>query len=222
MQQVRLTKLDHMAVLAEREGERGSREVPSKLLRRPHHHGSPGAHHHNVSRGSSFHATSLSMKEREDDYHRARERIIGGEPPGSSSAGSDGFASMATNSHGQQQAGRGFGGYAGGSAPGMTGAYAGARDGGGAGGRGRGRKAVFRDKDREMMDPDYVRRDGSAGPVYGYPQGVEVSISCIKSLSILIICKSYMLLPPILRVIKTTTGDSMLFGSLHLAVRWVE
>ncbi len=127
--------------------------MPSKILRRPHQgHHDPGRASPNVQAGQS----AQSMKEREEDYHRARERIIGpaagepaadGIPPGT--AGPNGMLGGGGGGGGpSRSSGRGGGGA--GQAP-----YPG-RDGGA--GRGRGRKAVFRDKDREMQDPDYARR----------------------------------------------------------------
>ena len=173
--QVKLINLDTAALMAERgEVERQSGgPAPSRLLRRPHGH----QEHQGRPAGHDARTASQSIKEREEDYHRARERIIGGAEQGSggvvpaevvqsSSPAGSGSGSGANHGHsggpGGYMAGRGGG-----------------RDGGG-GGRGRGRKAVFRDKDREMQDPDYTRRDGgSSYGIDGMGYGMEVRGMCL-------------------------------------------
>ncbi len=74
-----------------------------------------------------------SMKERHEDYMKAREQLGLGSGPGQDGMGM----------------GRGRGGPGGRYGPGALGG--GRMDGG------RGRKAVFRDKDKELNDPDYRR-----------------------------------------------------------------
>lgn len=99
--------------------------------------------------------TQPSIKEREEDYHRARERIIGG----AETVGGGGPLELQSASSVGSGSGVGMIPYASGGYM----ARGGGRDGSGfGGGRGRGRKAVFRDKDREMQDPDYTRRDGTS------------------------------------------------------------
>eukprot|EP00955_Chlamydomonas_euryale_P043619 352648-Chlamydomonas_euryale.AAC.9 len=100
-------------------------------------------------------SSAQSMKAREEDYRAAREKILGSvkEPPASAPAGaSKGGAGASAKGGGGSGSSRGGG---------ETGR--GGRGGGGRGG-GRGRKAVLRDRDRELQDPDYVRGCSSDGP----------------------------------------------------------
>lgn len=156
--------LDVSALMAERDGDRQGGPVPSKILRRPSgpdHHGRPA---------QDKVGNAQSMKERDEDYHRTRELIMGGAEPAAPSphgdSGAAGGGAVAARGGGGGSASRGGGGGGSGSSQGGS-------------GRGRGRRAVFRDKDREMQDPDYVRRDGP--PMYdpnymgGGGYGMEVS-----------------------------------------------
>lgn len=92
--------------------------------------------------------SAQSMKEREDDYRQARERILGVAEPQPQSGGVPGPGGSTA---GVNPSGAGRGGY-------------GRSGGGGGGGReqgrmggGRGRKAVFKDRASDLQDPDYVR-----------------------------------------------------------------
>ena len=170
--QVRLLDLDVSALMAERDGERQGGPVPSKILRRPQghdHHGRPNA--------QDKVGNAQSMKERDEDYHRARELIMGGGEPAAPSPHGDPCAAGAGGTvlsrvGSGSSAGRGGGGGGGG----------GGSQGGS--GRGRGRRAVFRDKDREMQDPDYARRDGPPmyDPNYMGGGGYGMEVSCLLAL----------------------------------------
>ena len=157
------------------EVDRQSGPAPSRLLRRPHGH----QEHQGRPAGHDTRTASQSIKEREEDYHRARERIIGA---AAEQGGGGGVPAEVVQSSSPAGSGSGSAlgvqrGHSGGGGPGgyMAG-RGGGRDGGGGGGRGRGRKAVFRDKDREMQDPDYTRRDGgpSSYGTDGMGYGMEV------------------------------------------------
>ncbi|GAX78683.1 hypothetical protein CEUSTIGMA_g6121.t1 [Chlamydomonas eustigma] len=178
LRKVKLSKLDANAAMAERVADRSGNggPAPSKILRRPQ-----GPEHGGLSPSSQPGSSAPSIKEREEDYHRARERIIGpagiAEPPmmadltGMNQAGTSGNLPSSPFS---TIGGNRMGGY-GGRGAGISGPPYSGRE---SGGRGRGRKAVLRDKDRELQDPDYMRRDGHGG-VYdprffgGYPEGYQ-------------------------------------------------
>lgn len=162
LRKVKLIKMDLSSPeFQQRETVGGDRSgAPKILFRRPGgpDHGRPQSGNDVLKPSNS----SQSMKEREEDYNRARERLgIGG----------SGGGEMPHVAHGlrlvnpPQPFPGSRGGYSGGRGPVMLG-----RDSGG----GRGRKAVFRDRDRELQDPDYVRgfnRDGQSAP---YDQAYEL------------------------------------------------
>lgn len=134
---MRLTKIDLSAPEYQVREPQGSAGAPKVLFRRP---GGPGDHGRGPPSGDyKANFSAQSMKEREEDYNRARERLGIAEPP-----------PPAYGVRPQMYppgAGRGF--------PGGRGPMVQGR--GDPAGRGRGRKAVFRDRDRELQDPDYVR-----------------------------------------------------------------
>ena len=175
--------LDYAALLAERgDVERQGGAAPSRILRRPSgyqdHHGRPSGHDVKAPQ---------TMKEREEDYNRARERIIGGAETtsGDASVPLHTASSVGSGSAGGSVGGTPYsqGGRGGGGGGGYASRGNGSRDGSGSGGRGRGRKAVFRDKDREMQDPDYARRDGPNMYMDPSGYGMEVRQSLLDHVS---------------------------------------
>ena len=106
----------------------------TKLLRRPDE----------SSRSSALSTDNLqntrTVKEREEDYNRARERILGSGGLDASSAAAQGGRGNGSGTSGRGASGRGAAGAGRESA-----------------GRGNGRRAVMRDRDREQQDPDYAR-----------------------------------------------------------------
>jgi len=156
MKEVKLADLDVSpgGALARAAAERTLNSVSGgagapKLLRRPNPHDHSRASGHNHDAMKANHART--MKEREEEYMRARERIIGATPEQGLQGGAG--------------AGRGFAGRGqmGGSIPGRDGS-----------GRGRGRKAVLRDRDRELQDPDYVRGVNRYGPTGGFDPSAQL------------------------------------------------
>lgn len=169
------SSVDHPSVSS----SSGNVTAPRLLLR-------PNASDPNQSSGSKKDVAgeskgSLTLAEREEEYNRARERIIGtlelpqespsGEPtPESSSSPAPQPSSTIPVGPSSREESSVQGAAGGGGGRGERGRGRGGRfdDGGGRGGGGRGRRAVFRDRDRDMEDPDYTRRDGYSNPQMGY------------------------------------------------------
>lgn len=128
--------------------------LPAKILKRPvlddGGRAQPGG-----SDTSSAQSPARTAKEREEDYNQARERIIGKPIPAEAADRSNRSGRGPTPVRGGDT---GSGAGAGGSGAGGSGAGAIV---GGANGSGRVRKAVFRDRDRELQDPDYRRGVGN-------------------------------------------------------------
>lgn len=121
-------------VAAAATSQKGSPSERPKLLRRPSGHDSSRVAIDAMKNASTGPRTA---KDREEEYNKARERIIGAVDAANGLGRGMGRAGMA--------AGRGMPGLPSPNNPGFAAAN----------GRGRGRKGAF--KDRALEDPDYVR-----------------------------------------------------------------